>query len=191
MAQSPKIHTNLCQNDINAPERLKTRKTGNKETMPWGLYLDTEKKLLPEDIDAYRKIVANMRKHYKITSQVAFFNCQLLIDEIALSTLRIRHMETFLYYRNAEKDFDYTDKNYGEFEKVLISVKEQRKKALEALNILATGKNLRMKQKTEASYRDRMNRSRKLWQIETIEKTKNDANEAGNPPRLRPFGQEK
>ncbi len=141
----------------------------------WGLYVEQEENLTKQIKDddtrqrhlrQYQRVVFNLRKTFGLTGHMGDFHAQLLIDEIAISSIRIQEIEKYLYSQfNEEKKWD------KDWEGMLIRLKEQRRRAIDSLDAIRRGKGAKAIRGGELAYRDRMNRSKKLQQIQTIEDT--------------------
>jgi len=126
------------------------------------------KTLLNEHQAQYRKIVVSIKKQYKISQFNPNLSAELMIDEAAMTTLRIQqleHYQHFLFLTKSEPS-DY-------LENILVKCKDQRRKALETIRFLCGGgaKSARGQITGQLSYRDKLNRSKKLQQVQKVEKT--------------------
>ena len=134
------------------------------------IFIDLEKR--EHALELYSTTVMHLRRDYGIPQGMHNYSLQLMIDEIATATVRIRMLEDELM-RDREKGGPF----HNNLEEHVELLKNSRRKALEALAYYGGkgGKTGEAKFRAGTkSYRERMNRSKKLEQVEEIDKTLND-----------------
>ena len=147
----------------------------------WTLFYDQHKKFeqtIQDEstrqrlVKQYDKTVRNLRRQFDLTGDMQNYQAMMMIDEIALSTVRIQEIEHYLLgllIHDKQASLDW--------ERLLGNLKEHRKRAMIDLTFHCTGVRPGSSQskKKEAldrsGFRVRMDRSKKLDQIKTIEGT--------------------
>ncbi len=162
--------------------------------MDWGWFTDQERfitdlikddKVKEEYAKAYKNICYNLRRNYDLLNTMTNFPAQIVVDEIGVLSVRIREIE-----RISQKIFIDTHKISKPLEETLENLRKQRTRSLFDLETLVGGKNLKHQKAGRMTYRDKMNRSKKLQQIQRIHDTIEGSTpvQADNGGSTDPFG---
>ena len=135
----------------------------------------------------YRLVTNQLRKTYKLSGTMFNFSAQMLVDEIAVVTIRIRDLQSFLF-NSLHKNGELQDK----YETVLRNLKKDRIKAMQALDKQCGGVDKQKSRSGKEGYRGKMNRSKKFQQARLIENFRGmNAEEAGQETGTQAKEQEK
>jgi hypothetical protein len=131
------------------------------------IFIDLEKR--EHALELYSTTVMHLRRDYGIPQGMHNYSLQLMIDEIATATVRIRMLEDELM-----RDREVGSEFHKSLEDHVEVLKNSRRKALEALAYHGNkgGKTgMAPFSRGVKSYREKMNRSKKFEQVEEIDKT--------------------
>lgn len=118
------------------------------------------------------EIVKNLCKSYNL-QDTDNYSAQLLMQTIALETIRIEEYENYLrehFLRNKQE----IHKVSASVERALQELKKQRNENLELLYTFCMGRGMDMMGKAKIGYRKKMVKSRKLEALREIEKKVED-----------------
>jgi len=145
-------------------------------------------KVLAKDSDSalrhsklYHKVTVNLRRQFGIKGVQGNFDRQLVVDDIALCTVRINEIEMCLLGLFAE-----TKEIKEPYEHVLLKIKAHRFTMLENLRFMSGGKKATGIKGAEKGFQGGLDRSKKLRRVQEIEKILYGDVKTGEDPGIEP-----
>jgi hypothetical protein len=148
-------------------------------------------KVLAKDSDSalrhsklYHKVTVALRRQFGIKGVQGNFDRQLIVDDIALCTVRINEIEMFLIsFFSAKKD------THEKLENILLKLKAHRYEMIDSLRFMSGGKKVSQQMRVEKGFQKGLDRSKNMRRVEEINKIlglSHDDAEAGDSPGIEP-----